>query len=453
MRSVLFAILCSTVTAQTTWIVDDVAGPGVDFASLPQAVAAVSSGDTLMVRAGHYQPFHVSDKALTILGEGANATVIDGVPVGGATTDYVRIASPPAGQTFRVSGLTIRRDLPPTSSMAISRLAIWAPSVSAGRVVLTDLVVEPVTDPSTAPNTRGTGMTVSAVTTFASRCSFRSGIDDSVWAAVPVPGYRAPPAVLLTSRAQLVADDCAMIGGSWGGIVPYYPTLQVTAGIALEASSSSAWIMRSNLIGGSAQGGPGTAIPLVGTALRATGDSVVCVYGGAGQTLAAGSIGFPAPAIATSSPAAVAVFGPIVVVGGTGPAIAMGTPGTVSFGLPARPIASMNGVALANGDLDSAQPVTFRLTGAPLQPAFLFAGLEPALASLPVLSPEPLLVPAGSIPLFGGLLDPTGDFSWSLVPATTAPLLVNLPLHLQGFVFDAATGRWLGSNAAIHRIR
>jgi hypothetical protein len=108
MRFLSAALLASFASAQTTWVVDDTPGPGVAFTSLPAAVAAAASGDTLLVAPGHYAPFHVSGKALTILGDGNVTTFIDGPPVAGP--DYVNITAPPVGTTFRLSGVTIRRD-------------------------------------------------------------------------------------------------------------------------------------------------------------------------------------------------------------------------------------------------------------------------------------------------------------------------------------------------------
>src|SRR4030095_4173101 len=112
MRFLLAALLGSFASAQSTWIVDDTPGPGVHFTSLPAAVAAAASGDTLLVAPRHYEPFHVDSKALTILGDGHVTTIIGGPPIVG-TTDYVNITAPPGGTTFRLSGVGLRRDLPP----------------------------------------------------------------------------------------------------------------------------------------------------------------------------------------------------------------------------------------------------------------------------------------------------------------------------------------------------
>lgn len=68
-----FLVLALPASAGTTWIVDD-DGPA-DFADLPQAVAGVAPGDTLIVLAGTYSNFELS-KPLSILG-------LPGAQVGG----------------------------------------------------------------------------------------------------------------------------------------------------------------------------------------------------------------------------------------------------------------------------------------------------------------------------------------------------------------------------------
>ena len=51
-----------------TWVVDDDGGPGVHFTDIPPAIAAASTGDLIVVRAGQYSAFTL-DKAIVIRGE------------------------------------------------------------------------------------------------------------------------------------------------------------------------------------------------------------------------------------------------------------------------------------------------------------------------------------------------------------------------------------------------
>lgn len=76
-----------------TWIVDDDAGPGVDFTSIQAAVDAASPNDVVLVRAGAYAAPTIS-KGLRVVGDGAAA--ISGV---------LRVQQTPSGSIAVVSGL------------------------------------------------------------------------------------------------------------------------------------------------------------------------------------------------------------------------------------------------------------------------------------------------------------------------------------------------------------
>ena len=99
------ALVTSTGLSQTTWIVDQSNGPGANFTSLPAAVAAAASGDTLLVRPapflGAYAPF-TTDKGITVIGEGF---------VQIATNDIarIRIENVPSGATFQLINLQAAR--------------------------------------------------------------------------------------------------------------------------------------------------------------------------------------------------------------------------------------------------------------------------------------------------------------------------------------------------------
>ncbi len=74
----LFA-LAAPFAAQTVWVVDDVAGPGVDFTRPQDAIDAASDGDVVLVRSGTYassSPFE--PESLTIDGKGLVLVEDDG---------------------------------------------------------------------------------------------------------------------------------------------------------------------------------------------------------------------------------------------------------------------------------------------------------------------------------------------------------------------------------------
>lgn len=76
----------SAASQGTLWVVDDDAGPGVDFADLGSATAAAQDGDAILVRAGTYAGFATIDaKSLVVIAEpGALLNNLPGdvVPVG-----------------------------------------------------------------------------------------------------------------------------------------------------------------------------------------------------------------------------------------------------------------------------------------------------------------------------------------------------------------------------------
>jgi parallel beta-helix repeat protein len=69
------AFFIRTVTANTTWTVDD-DGPGLR--SIQDAIYIASDGDTIMVLAGTYYEHLIISKRLSIIGENQNSTIIDG---------------------------------------------------------------------------------------------------------------------------------------------------------------------------------------------------------------------------------------------------------------------------------------------------------------------------------------------------------------------------------------
>jgi len=93
------AALCSALSAQTTWIVDASNGPGTNFRDLPPAVAAASSGDTIIVRTGTAYTGVSTSKGLAILGEG----IVFVFPGSGGYA--VRVDNLPANETFAVTGI------------------------------------------------------------------------------------------------------------------------------------------------------------------------------------------------------------------------------------------------------------------------------------------------------------------------------------------------------------
>ncbi|MCU0866051.1 MAG: hypothetical protein MUC36_19890 [Planctomycetes bacterium] len=91
----------AVLAAQQTFVVNAGGGPGVNFTSLPPAIAAAADGDTIVVQTGPFGegalPF-TTNKGLTIVGQGG------AVPIGTSPTQKIQIVGLPAGRSFRMVG-------------------------------------------------------------------------------------------------------------------------------------------------------------------------------------------------------------------------------------------------------------------------------------------------------------------------------------------------------------
>lgn len=440
MRAPFILLLTSLASAQSTWIVDDTPGPGVNFTSLPAAVAAAASGDTLLVGPGTYEGFQVANKALTILGAGSTTMIGSPAPSTPVGAPIVEVTTPPPGTTFRMSGLRIS-----TSTGTPSAHLQLTGNTTSGNVVLSDVTT------GLPAASSGVGLSAFGIDLHLSRCAFHGSGSSSAPFAFGTDGAH------VFGGSRLVADECVFDGGSAQGSTS---TIAVAGGHGMWVTGSKVWIWRSSVTGGDVSSvlGIGT---MGGNALQVSGTSTVRVNGSAADALSGGdaiaSSGTGGTGIVGSAGSAVAVCGPVTVSGGaqpSGSAPVISGPG-ISMGLPARPVTSVTGTpAVAfGGDLAGSSPVTLRFQGAPLQYGGFFVNVYATVLEFPGLTDEPLLVDSTALVLFAGLLDASGEFVFTFVPATQAPLVQNLPLHFQGFVYDPVSGTWLGSNATLRRIR
>jgi pectin methylesterase-like acyl-CoA thioesterase len=72
------AATAGSLSAQQTFLVNAGGGPGVNFTSLPPAIAAAADGDTIVVQAGPFGEGAVgftTSKGITILGQGGAVPV------------------------------------------------------------------------------------------------------------------------------------------------------------------------------------------------------------------------------------------------------------------------------------------------------------------------------------------------------------------------------------------
>lgn len=99
---VLLFLAVGTLSAGTTYYVDDDGGPGIDFADIQAAIDGSTPGDTLIVNPGQYAPFAVSS-ARRILGAGRDLVQVG---PGGGGVPGIKIHEVPFGSEVVVSGMS-----------------------------------------------------------------------------------------------------------------------------------------------------------------------------------------------------------------------------------------------------------------------------------------------------------------------------------------------------------
>lgn len=440
----VFSILTAMLPAQTTWVVANTPAPGVHFTSLPAAVAAAASGDTLLVAGGVYQPFQVSGKALSILGAGSSATFVQ-QPSTYPSPYYVRVDAVPPGRTFRVTGMRIQN---PSSTLWDAQLMITGSgSAVSGTTVLSDVVVTP----ATGNGQHGAGLAVYSANALAGYSEFGGS-----WDSAPFL-YWGSPGVIVDYDARFVADSCLMIGGSVPTGTIILPPFGAIGGDAVAVGNAVCRITRSTAIGGDA---PANATSATGGAgIAGYGTAAVVIAGSSTSVLQGGAAGPSTSStggsgVFTDGTASASVYGPVSLLGGMGaggPAPA--TSGSnITVGLPARPELTLSGAWAAGGALLATQSVGISVDhGPPNQLFLLLLDLAPAYVPLAGLSDEPLLLTPSALIVTFGVLDGTGHWNTSFVPAIATPSWVAAAtaLHWQAFAFDPVTARFAGSNSEI----
>ena len=401
----MLALACSLLLP-TIWIVDAQMGQGAHFADLPAAVEAAASGDTIVLRAGTYTGVFLSNKELTLRGEGAASTRIVGA-FGGVGLTISNTSGPVV-----LSGLRVQGEPGVTVSWAqvelldcevASRATIALSSATSGLLVNSGGIVR------------------------ASRCLFfGSSVDSSISLHANVFGG---PAVRVTGVAPtLVADQCLLRGGDATGPGP----LSQTGGDALLVSGRGR-LDRCRLRGGSGNdAGGGGVRTLQGCELRIAGDATSYVTGGLGPAGVGPAIRNPAGTVHLHL--AVAVQGAI--------------DGLVTL-QHELPRLQVDGIQRADGSLEALQPVTVTLNGlAPHALGFVAFGAPQFTVPQIPFATELLLDEATSFFLFAPL-DAAGMLQFSYTPAAIGGPLVGVPVHLQGGAWNPVFGV-LTSNLAVH---
>jgi hypothetical protein len=95
-------LLTTAITAQRTWIVDALGGPGSHFKDLPPAIQAASAGDTVLLRPGEYLPAPITLGLRLVAELGAVVRTDQSFP-----PESLHLRDLPAHQTLTIQGLRI----------------------------------------------------------------------------------------------------------------------------------------------------------------------------------------------------------------------------------------------------------------------------------------------------------------------------------------------------------
>ncbi len=397
----------ASLVLPTIWIVDSQMGQGAHFPDLPAAVEAAASGDTVVLRAGTYTGVFLSNKELTLRGEGASLTRIVGA-FGGVGLMISNTTGPVVLSGLRVLGEpgvhVFQAEVELLDCEVVSRATIALSSATSGLLVNSGGIVR------------------------ASRCLFfGSSVDSSISLHANVFGG---PAVRVTGTApSLVADQCLLRGGDATGPGP----LSQTGGEALLVSGRVR-LDRCRLRGGSGNDVGGSGVrTLQGGQLRIAGDATSYVTGGLGPDGVGPAIRNPAGTIHLHVPVAVqgAIDGIV----------------TLQQELPRLQVV---GVTRADGSLEASQPVVVTLDGQlPNHLGFVAFGTPSFSPPQAPFASELLVGGAGSSFLVTPL-DATGRLQFAYTPAAFGTVLVGVAVHLQGGVVSPTLGSVLTSNLAVH---
>ena len=381
------------------WIVDDDAGPGVDFPDLAPAVAAAASGDFLLVKDGSYGSV-VLDKSLTVVAEQGAAAV----------AGELQIHQLAAGEQLVVRGLRFRADGLPLSV-----------SGSQGRVWLEACRFE-----NTSAAGTGTGLRAAAVVEGSNSVVFLSTtLQGGTTAAAGVAVPEGQGTALRCTDTDLHLYDCVVQGGD--GL----DSADGGHGILLSGGSLFA-------SGSTLAGGPGGASPCPGESVPGTpggdGGSALVLAAGAplAHTLACGLAGGSGGAGGAGTGCDP---------GQVGTAVAVQSGSHVTLGGFARFFAASSPVREGND-------ISLLFTGEPGDAVFLLiaggldAQFDLAFHGTQVVAAPFFVLPVGNLP-------PWGALSLS-VPSSTLMPGVNAKRFLtQGAFLSPSFALYAGSGSAV----
>lgn len=217
-------------------VVDDDPGPGVDFTSLPQAVAVAPEGAILLLRPGVYAPTLVDGKALTILAD----------PQGGArpVLRQLTVKGLLGEQAFVLRGVDIDLDLPSGYSSALTVFGAYGlPLFQHGTLLFEDVHVR--VSAFSLQSLRAAEIYAALRVTFV-RCTLEGG--DAVASTGQTGGDG-----LFAWRSRVALYDCVLLGGAGAAADGAFGVAAADGGVGLVDEESDV-ILAGCLVKGGAGG-------------------------------------------------------------------------------------------------------------------------------------------------------------------------------------------------------
>ncbi|MEM7306264.1 MAG: hypothetical protein AAF682_06325 [Planctomycetota bacterium] len=397
-------------------------GPA-DFSDLPEAVAAASAGDTILVQPGVYTSFSL-DKGVKILGQSPQAVRVE-TPGG-----PVAIGGVPAGEEAIVGGLTVQPNGGPAVPFTVTG--------NAGSVVLHDLQIGQVL--GAIGNPPGGLLILGSDQVLLSHCELFGGGEQQL-----AGGFQGNVA-LEADLSNVSLQGCRVVGGTGSGV----DASNGQAGIRLVATSLE--LIRTTVDGGATVVQANRA----GDAIIAQAGSEVVAWGIGGE-IQGGSVTGASVSSDTDGgygiilqDSSALVHPDVPVAGGKSGTLpqfdadpVLLAPGGVFESLDARPPT----LTAAPLHLEAGDTVDFNLSGEDDAVVAVYWSL--ALGSplaLDGLFGQLRLDLATAAPLFTEVLSFEG-FGFEQIPVAASPSLLGVAVHLQGA--QVAPGLVGFSNVAI----
>ncbi|HET6203151.1 MAG TPA: hypothetical protein VFI25_10165 [Planctomycetota bacterium] len=439
---------------QTTWVVDDNGGPGVNFIDLPPAVAAAADGDILLVQPGTYSHFTLTGKGLRIFGSGVSVTIVAN-PNPSSSYSQTTLAAIPPSSIAHIEGMLFRYPFGPTT-FSPARVVVSGPTT---RATFADVEIAGPLGLG-APSPGFPALRVDAAEAKVVRCTVQGGAGVSYF--TPALGSAGNRGLEAMNGARVHVASSVITGGEGsGGCLLMSSGIGGLGGQAVSAlSSSEVWIADSTVIGGNSGccgfstsqcNAGGAGISANGAFVRVSGDATSLVRGGDAGNACLFFPNPPGPGI--EAVGSLVEVHSVPVIGGClcgtsctpGPAV-VGT--GVTLNAPALPVLEVSGtltttgtatITLSNGLPNAAFVIAFAATPGHIPGGSFFLG-------------EILLDSVNWYLLAIGSLSPGGDVTLTLPLTGIPPGFVYLPVYLQGLVFDPQ-GLWRMSDATVAAIR